>query len=240
MYMSRNAYTRPRNVKFAVTIPFSYDKIKPREAQEKHKEAAPCISRYVMIRSRSWKSSRRFCRPGSLTGAPMSAFRPSAAADIIFLTTSPGFAYESYGVRAAEYLLKPINAKLLYPVLDKLYLRDQKPQDGLTVKSNGMLVRLPFSQLSYVEVNGKHLFFNMADGTVYEVAASMREYEGALLARPEFMRVHRSYIVNMLQAEKLSPAGVITFSGHNVPVSRLLYGQLQKDYLALLFSGRDA
>ena len=163
-----------------------------------------------------------------------------AAADIIFLTTSPGFAYESYGVRAAEYLLKPINAKLLYPVLDKLYLREQKPQDGLTVKSNGMLVRLPFSQLSYVEVNGKHLFFNMADGTVYEVAASMREYEGALLARPEFMRVHRSYIVNMLQAEKLSPAGVITFSGHNVPVSRLLYGQLQKDYLALLFSGRDA
>lgn len=104
-----------------------------------------------------------------------------AAADIIFLTTSPGFAYESYGVRAAEYLLKPINAKLLYPVLDKLYLREQKPQDGLTVKSNGMLVRLPFSQLSYVEVNGKHLFFNMADGTVYEVAASMREYEGALL-----------------------------------------------------------
>ena len=104
-----------------------------------------------------------------------------AAADIIFLTTSPGFAYESYGVRAAEYLLKPINAKLLYPVLDKLYLRDQKPQDGLTVKSNGMLVRLPFSQLSYVEVNGKHLFFNMADGTVHEVAASMREYEGALL-----------------------------------------------------------
>ena len=275
MYMPRNAYTRPRNVKFAVTIPFSYDKIKPREAQEKHKEAAPCISQYVMIRSRSWKSSRHFCRPGSLTGAPtfrsggqlldaaraerftlylldvlmpgmtgMDAAREirsfDAAADIIFLTTSPGFAYESYGVRAAEYLLKPINAKLLYPVLDKLYLRDQKPQDGLTVKSNGMLVRLPFSQLSYVEVNGKHLFFNMADGTVYEVAASMREYEGALLARPEFMRVHRSYIVNMLQAEKLSPAGVITFSGHNVPVSRLLYGQLQKDYLALLFSGRDA
>ena len=91
-----------------------------------------------------------------------------------------------------------------------------------------------------MEVNGKHLFFNMADGTVHEVAAAMREYEGALLARPEFMRVHRSYIVNMLQAEKLSPAGVITFSGHNVPVSRLLYGQLQKDYLALLFSGRDA
>lgn len=163
-----------------------------------------------------------------------------AAADIVFLTTSPGFAYESYGVRAAEYLLKPISAKLLYPVLDKLYLREQKPQDGLTVRCGSILVRLPFSQLSYVEVNGKHLYFNMTDGTVYEAVGSMREYEGALLSRPEFMRVHRSYIVNMLQAEKLSSSCVVTFSGRSVPVSRLLYTQLQKDYLALLFSGRES
>ena len=42
-----------------------------------------------------------------------------AAAEIVFLTTSPGFAYESYGVRAIEYLLKPLNSKLLYPVLDR-------------------------------------------------------------------------------------------------------------------------
>ena len=39
------------------------------------------------------------------------------AADIVFLTTSPGFAYESYGVRALEYLLKPISPKTLYNIL---------------------------------------------------------------------------------------------------------------------------
>ena len=162
------------------------------------------------------------------------------AADIVFLTTSPGFAYESYGVRALEYLLKPVSAKLLFPLLDRLYQREQNPQDGLTVRSEGVLVRLPFSQLSYVEVMGKHLFFHMTDDSVHEVVGALKEYEGALLARPEFMRTHRSYIVNMLQAEKLSPAGVVTFSGRSVPVSRLLYNQLQKDYLELLFSGRDA
>ena len=152
------------------------------------------------------------------------------AADIVFLTTSPGFAYESYGVRALEYLLKPVSAKLLFPLLDRLYQREQNPQDGLTVRSEGVLVRLPFSQLSYVEVMGKHLFFHMTDDSVHEVVGALKEYEGALLARPEFMRTHRSYIVNMLQAEKLSPAGVVTFSGRSVPVSRLLYNQLQKDY----------
>ena len=163
-----------------------------------------------------------------------------AAAEIVFLTTSPGFAYESYGVRAIDYLLKPLNSKLLYPVLDRLHRREQKPQDGLTVKSDGVLLRLPFAQLTYVEVNGKHLYFNMADGSVHEVSASLKEYSGALLARPEFMRVHRSYIVKMYQVEKLSQTGAVTFSGKTVPVSRLLYGQLQKDYLELLFSGRDA
>ena len=163
-----------------------------------------------------------------------------AAAEIVFLTTSPGFAYESYGVRAIEYLLKPLNSKLLYPVLDRLHRREQKPQDGLTVKSDGVLLRLPFAQLSYVEVNGKHLYFHLADGTVREVAGSLKDYEPLLLVRPEFMRIHRSYIVNMLQIDELSPAGVHTFSGMNLPVSRLLYGQLQKDYLELLFSGRDA
>ena len=162
-----------------------------------------------------------------------------AAADIVFLTSSPGFAYESYSVRALEYLLKPITPRLLFPLLDRLALREQRPQEGLTLKTGSMLVRVPFSQLAYVEVNGKHLYFNLTDGQVREVAAPMREYEGQLLQRPEFMRIHRSYIVNMMQIEELSSTGVRTFSGKDLPVSRLLYPQLQKDYMKLLFAERE-
>ena len=161
------------------------------------------------------------------------------AADIVFLTTSPGFAYESYGVRALEYLLKPISGKLLFPVLDRLSLREQRPQDGLTLKAGATLVRVPFSQLAYVEVSGKHLYFNLTDGQVREAVGSLKDYEPLLLARPEFMRIHRSYIVNMLQIDELSPAGVHTFSGTSLPVSRLLYAQLQKDYMKLLFAERE-
>ena len=158
-----------------------------------------------------------------------------AAADVVFLTSSPGFAYESYGVRALEYLLKPITARLLYPILDGLWQREQRPEEALTLKAGSTLIRVPFSQLSYVEVNGKHLYFNLTDGQVREVVGSLKDYEGPLLARPEFMRIHRSYIVNMLQIQELAPTGVLTFSGRNLPVSRLLYPQLQKDYLELLF-----
>lgn len=139
---------------------------------------------------------------------------------------------------ALDYLLKPIRRETLFPVLDRIFLREQPPQNCLTLKCGSSLVRIPFSQLTYVEVMSKHLYFNLADGQVREVFGSLKEYDSLLLARPEFMRVHRSYIVNMLQVSELAPTGIRTFSGKNVPVSRQLYPQLQKDYMKLLFAQR--
>ena len=163
-----------------------------------------------------------------------------AAADIIFLTTSPGFAYESYGVNALDYLLKPIRRNLLFPLLDRLMLREQRPQDGLTVKNGNSLFRIPFSQLTYVEINNRHLYFNLTNGQVREVPGRMRDYEKPLLARPEFTRIHRSYIINMFQIEELTPSSVRTFTGRTLPVSRLIYPQVQKEYMNLLFSEGEA
>ena len=160
-------------------------------------------------------------------------------ADLVFLTASPEFAYDSYSVKALEYLLKPICAETLYPILDQLELRERCPQEALTLKVGRSIVRVPFSQLTYLEVNGKHLYFNLADGQVRKVVGSMKDYEDELLTRPEFMRIHRSYIVNMMQIEELSNTGIRTFSGCELPVSRLLYPRLQKDYMKLLFEQRE-
>lgn len=161
-------------------------------------------------------------------------------AEIVFLTSSPGFAYESYGVHALNYLLKPVDTQVLFHMLDQLYLKEQKPQDALNIKNGTMFIRIPFSHIAYVEVNNKHLYFNLTDGQVREVTGSLNEYEPLLLSRPEFMKVHRSYIINMLQIEELSSSGIRTFSGKKLPVSRLIFTQLQKNYLKLLFDRREA
>lgn len=162
------------------------------------------------------------------------------AAEIVFLTSSPGFAYESYGVRALDYLLKPIRTEMLFPILDRLFLQEQRPREGLTLKCGSTLVRVPFSQLACVEIMNKRLYFHLTDGQLREVAGSLREYEDLLLAQPEFMRVGRSYIVNILQVQELSPAGISTFSGKNIPIPRRLYPQIQKDYMQLLFAAKEA
>ena len=156
-------------------------------------------------------------------------------AEIVFLSASPSFAYESYGVRALNYLLKPIEQEKLFALLDQLFLREQKPQEALTLKTATTIIRVPYAQIGYVEVICKHVYFHLVDGDVREVTGALKEFEAALLSRAEFMRVHRSYIVNMLQVEELSSAGLRTIRGESLPVSRLTFPQLQKDYMALLF-----
>ena len=162
-----------------------------------------------------------------------------ATAPIVFLTTSPGFAYESYRVHALDYLLKPIRPEELFPILDRLQLQEQQSYAGVTLKSGGTLTHIPFSQLAYVEVTGRRLHFNLADGTVHEVNGTLSEYADELLSRPEFIRIHRAYILNMYQVAQLSAKDVQLLSGKVLPISRLLATEVQQKYMQLMFDRRE-
>lgn len=162
-----------------------------------------------------------------------------ASADIVFLTTSKEFAFESYQVHATDYLLKPIDPNTFFDMLDRVYKHRQSLDEGLSIKYGGGILRIPFHKLSFVEVNGKHLYFNLTDGSVREVYGVLREYGPLLLDHKQFIQVHRSYIVNLLQVEEVAPAYVRTFCGKQVPVSRLQAPQLQKAYMALLFDRKE-
>lgn len=67
------------------------------------------------------------------------------------------------------------------------------------------------------------------------IPGTIAGFEAGLLTRPEFVKIHRSYIVNLNQIAELSPEGCILFSGKNLPVSRLLYPQVRRAYMAHLF-----
>ncbi len=155
---------------------------------------------------------------------------------IAFLTSSPEYAVESYSVEAFAYLLKPVTANNLFPVLDKLFQAAQKPQEGLSIKFQNGVANLPFSKLSHVEVMHRTLRFHLTDGSVRELAAPLSDYEGELLQRPEFIRVHRAFVVNLWQVQELRPADILTYSGSVVPVSRRLYAQVRKAYMDQLFA----
>ncbi len=160
-------------------------------------------------------------------------------AEIIFLTSTPDFAYKSYSVRAKDYILKPIKKEKLFSVLDEIYYSRKKQNDFFVLQKGASLIKIPFSSIEYVEVIGRHVYFNLIDGTVHKVFGKMRDYRDKFLSRPEYKSPHRSYIVNMFRVSAMSPAGVILHSKKSVPVSRLLYGQLREAYMSLLFDGRE-
>ena len=64
-------------------------------------------------------------------------------------------------------------------------------------------------------------------------------FEEKLLARPEFIKVHRSYIVNLWQVNELRAKELITSRGKAVPISRLLYGKVREAYMRHLFLEKE-
>lgn len=158
---------------------------------------------------------------------------------IIFLSSSPEFAVESYQVKAYNYLLKPVSKEKLFHLLDQLIMEDQKPQEGLRVKTQKTISFILFSRIVFVEVIQKKLYFHLTDGSVREINASLSSIEDMLLCRPEFVKIHRSYLVNLWHVSEISFKELITSTGKTLPVSRLLYGKVRKAYMEHLFIEKE-
>lgn len=148
--------------------------------------------------------------------------------EIIFISSSPEFAVESYSVGAYYYLLKPADADSLFPLLDSVgsQLFVQREQ-GFVLKSRKGVVRVSFKELEFVEVINKTVFFHMADGVVYEVTAALADFEEKLLERTEFLKTHRSYLVNLNYIQEAGINYIVTKNGKNIPVSRQRRSQVQ-------------
>lgn len=154
---------------------------------------------------------------------------------IIFISSSPEFAIESYSVGAYHYLLKPVDADSFFRLLDRarseLFMQAEQ---GFALKNREGVVGISFTRLEYVEVINKTVAFHLADGVVYETAAALADFEEMLLSRPEFLETHRSYIINISYIEAFSGNCVVTKSGYEIPVSRHRRNQVRDAYIHFL------
>lgn len=171
------------------------------------------------------------CMDGITAAQEIRSFDPDAK--LVFLTSFSEYAYQSYRVRAYDYLLKPVQMETMTELLDRL--RAEEAEACIDVQNGRSIFRIPYNRLACLEVYQKKLFFYLTDGQVRTIPGTIAGFEAELLARPDFVKIHRSYIVNLNQVSELSPEGCILFSGKNLPVSRLLYPQVRRAYMAHLF-----
>lgn len=156
---------------------------------------------------------------------------------IIFLTTSQEFAVESYKVHAFDYLLKPVDQNALFETLNRIYAATEVAlEKSIILQTAKAIYVLSLSQIEFVEINNRTLSFHLIDGTVKSISGRLSDYEDTLLNHPEFLKVHRSYIINMDFMKALNQKSFITLTGNEVPISRNLLHVIQKRYIDHLHS----
>lgn len=156
---------------------------------------------------------------------------------IIFLTTSDEFAIESYRVHAIDYLIKPVNQNTLFETLNRIYtLTENTLEKSIVAQTSKAIFVFSLSEIEFVEINNRTLSFHIIDGTVKSISGRLSDYEDVLLRHSEFLKVHRSYIINMDFMKTLNQRSFITLTGDEVPVSRNLLPDIRRRYIEHLHS----
>lgn len=155
---------------------------------------------------------------------------------IIFLTSSKEFAIESYSVGAYYYLLKPVLNEKLFSVLDKVVSEITSKQESCVIYTHMGIVNIPFARIECLEVYNKHLVFHLSDGSTKETRGALTDYENVFLERKEFLKIHRSYILNMDYIHSIEAGEITTYSGKTFPVSRLLAKDIKEHYMNYMFT----
>ena len=130
---------------------------------------------------------------------------------LIFVTAFDNFAIRAFEINALDYLLKPVNPERLAKTLDRLFESE--------VKNETILRKLEYDNRIFLEVNDRSIFLSVgsiicisASGDYSEIITSdgkkllttktLREWEERL-PQKNFVRVHRSTIINFEYVEKV-------------------------------------
>lgn len=95
------------------------------------------------------------------------------------------------------------------------------PSPHLFVRERGMLIRLEPTLIGCVQTEGKYCILTMASGHRHTARVPLRELLG-LLVPAHFVRVHRSWLVNLQYIEHIDPAAgtIHLIGGTAIPLGR--------------------
>lgn len=170
---------------------------------------------------------------------------------IIFTTASDQHALQAFDVHAVDYLLKPFTAERLHSAIARL--RDQIDARGLdraadphrngatshlkrlVFKSGGRILFLPVNELLWIGAEENYVRLSTASESYL-----LRHTLGHLEEKLDpcmFLRVHRSFIVNLHFVKEVrtmqdGESSVILVNGHKIAMSRSYRTRMQERFAA--------
>ena len=165
--------------------------------------------------------------------------RADASARIVFLTSSPEFALESYEVKAYDYLLKPVAYERVAQLLDELASTHQAPENELVLKTSAGYQALRCADIEFAEARNKRVRLHLRDGRDLEGLEPFRALEDRLIGNASFFKCHRSYAVNLHNIDHFGNTEITTRSGAAIPLARSCKHEFQDAYFAARFDAPE-
>ena len=164
---------------------------------------------------------------------------------VIFTTAFDEYAIKAFDAHAADYLLKPFSKERFDKAIQKLTLQTPNAMQAvvemalqttttsnrIVVKDNGKIKIIPIVQVHYLEAADDYVKIITTDATFLK-KKTMQYFEDSLPPQ-EFIRIHRSYIINASLItridlhEKDSHLLLLT-TGARLPVSKAGYVKLKE------------
>ena len=166
---------------------------------------------------------------------------------IVFTTAYSEYAVEGFRVNAVDYLLKPFGLQDFQRAANRLCERMKgtspatqpatQDSDGiLFLKTDYRIVKVSIADIRYVEAMSEYLkVWTEGEAKPIITLLSMKKMEERL---PDyFMRIHRSYIVNLTKIQEVNKNRVILDSNTYLPIGDL-YKSAFQTYLDTRFLGK--
>ena len=142
-------------------------------------------------------------------------------AHVVMITSNEAFAVESYNYpQIVDFIVKPISFDRFYRALERIESLVQPKSVGkeypktLFVKDGNKLVQIHLDQLQYVKSESNYVMLHLESKKIMSLI-TLRELAEKL--PPNFIRIHRSYIVNLKYLDSISP-DEISVQGLNIPI----------------------
>ncbi len=172
---------------------------------------------------------------------------------IVFTTAYSEYAVEGFKVNAVDYLLKPFGMQDFQRAANRLRERAQEVSgfrfqvsgsriqgtenaDTIFVKTDYRVVKVTISDIRYIEAMSEYLkIFIEGEAKPIVTLLSMKKMEEKLTEN--FMRIHRSYIVNLTKIQEINKNRIIMDAETYLPIGDMYKEAFQK-YIDTKFLGK--
>jgi DNA-binding LytR/AlgR family response regulator len=157
--------------------------------------------------------------------------------NIVFITAYPDFMQSGYDVNALHYLIKPVDEKKLFDVLDKALVKMSENIEPVIIRTKeNVLMKIDADSIIYIEAVAHDTKIRTSNG---DIDAKESITDMSLKLDEGFFRCQRSFIVSLKYIKYITRKEIVLDDGQSIPISRNLYDKANRAFISYFKGGID-